>query len=96
MVQNTDTRANEVIDTLGKLGAQIAMESAAEYIRKNKPQINTDKLMASLRNRCKDAIIEAANDAREATAAGMHEVAQATFTVTMINAGIMAVKDLEA
>jgi len=96
MVQNTDTRANEVIDKLGKLGAQIAMEAAAEYIRKNKPQIDPDKLIASLRNRCKDAIIEAATDAREATAAGMHEVAQATFTVTMINAGIMAVKDLEA
>lgn len=79
---------------LGKLAAETAMKSAVSYIQKNNLRVDTQKLIESLRKHCKARLGEALDDSREAFEAGMKDIANQTFLLSMCQAGIDAAKEV--
>lgn len=85
------------IDSLGSRAAEMAMQGAADYIRRQgltSAQIDVDALIKALKRIAPAAALRAMDDAREAWAANMPQVAQATFAATMMAAGIEAAKEI--
>lgn len=82
------------IDDLGTLAAEVAMRSAAEYVRVNNLRVHDyDAAAECIRAHCKARLSDALRDAKEALDCGMMQVAQATFKATMALAGIEAAKE---
>lgn len=82
------------VESLGTVAAEIAMASAAQYVRANNLKvIDYEAATNCLRTYCKTWIIQALKDAKEAIDCGMTQVAEATFRATMAKAGIEAAKE---
>ncbi len=81
---------------LADRAVEMAMKSAAEYIRQNSTlppdQIHYGSAGEILREEVKAALSEALTDAREALDANMGDVAVHTFAASMRLAGIRAAK----
>ena len=81
------------IDSLGTLGAQTAMKAAADYLRRHKLTADVDALLACLRSWAKIQLPIALAEAKQAADCGMDQIAIATFTASMAQAGIEAAKE---
>jgi hypothetical protein len=81
------------VDSLGTLGANVAMKSAANYLHANKMTADVDALLECLRSWCKVQLPVALADAKEAADCGMNQIATATFSASMALAGIEAAKE---
>lgn len=83
---------NEVFG-IAQAACKIAERGAVEYLNAHKLKATPEALTACLRSWTKAKFAEAMHDAKEAIDCGMEQVAQATFTATMIQAGIEAAKE---
>ena len=83
---------NATIDSLGTLAANVAMKSAAAYVRTHGLTVDVDVLLECLRHSIRERITGALDDARDAFACGMADAAESTFVADMSLAGIEAAK----
>ena len=84
------------IDALGQKAAEVMMRGAADYLAAQhlKPSSEqVEKITEEMRARSRAALAEALKHARQALKVpSMEQVAEATFLLTMKQAGIDAVK----
>jgi hypothetical protein len=73
---------------------RIAIRGAHEYLRVHDLKADPDPLANSILQRVKERMPEALDDATKAVQCNMHQVAEATFRASMIQAGIDAAKDV--
>lgn len=73
---------------------QAAMKAAKKYLHLHKLEADGDVLSEALAKHVKVRITEALDDAREAIECGMTDVAEQTFVVSMVLAGIDAAKEV--
>jgi hypothetical protein len=82
-------------DQLALTAAKIMMRACADYVRANDIQNpDLDALTAALKARGGKALEQALADAKEAADLGMTQVAQDTFTATLVLAGIEAAQSV--
>jgi hypothetical protein len=85
------------IDKLGTIAANAAMESAAAYLAKwGMTKIDYRAATEIIRRHVRAALDKAFDEAGEAFACGMDEIASATFLASMRLAGIAAAKEIAA
>ena len=83
-------------DQLGTVAAEVAMRSAAAYLRKQNvdvQSINYDRLTETLRRSTKAALSQALDDAREAFECRMDAIGVQTFQASFVVAGVNAAKE---
>lgn len=83
---------NEVFG-IAQAACAIAERGAVEYLNAHKLTADPTALAECLKSWTKIKFTEAMRDAKEAIECGMVQVAQATFSATMIQAGIEAAKE---
>ena len=79
------------MDKLATIYAQVMMKAAAAYCEQQGIPINAEHLSQCLKAH-KETITGALNDAKEAIAANMPQVAEMTFRASAAQAGIAAAK----
>lgn len=89
------TTANPAaIDQFGRAAADIAMCAAADYVNRKGGKVDVDALIMALRRTTKEALGPALDDAKEAYAANMPQMAEATFKLSMASAGLKAAQEV--
>lgn len=82
------------VDNLGTAAAEIAMQSASDYVRKHNLIVRDyGAAIECLRSWCKIMLPQALADAKAAADCGMFAVASETFRASMVLAGIEAAKE---
>ena len=78
---------------LANAAMQLVVHGAHEYLRSHSLNADETALSACCTSWCKAQLPSALNDAKEAFACHMDRVAVATFSASMIQAGIEAAKE---
>jgi len=83
------------LEVLATKAAHVMMRGAVQFLRSKgiaSESVDLDALVVELRSRSAPALDVALRDAKDALAAGMDRVAEATFVSTMALAGMEAAK----
>jgi hypothetical protein len=78
------------------VAANIAMQSAANYVHSKNLKVDATVLCEKLRARMKVALFAALDDAKQALDSGMNAIAESTFKASMVLVGIEAAKEATA
>lgn len=85
------------IDRLGDMAANVTLHAAVNYVRsKNLSVTDYEAAAECIKRHCKGNLDVALRDAKEAIECGMTSAAEATFRLSMVQAGINAAKEFTA
>ena len=91
--QTKDKMKDSTAQTLAEAAATFAMRGADEYLRRHNLTADPAALATCARSWVKLKLPEALQDAKDALACNMGQVAEQLFSATMMQAGIEAAKE---